>query len=84
MAHERENVAAGDRTQDQKSFLQTGAVELKWKCANPTGTQGTIYECRRKIGNGAFTFVGATGVRAFTDDRNDVEMRSFDLLYGRD
>jgi predicted membrane-bound spermidine synthase len=23
-------------------------------------------------------------VRAFTDDRNDVEMRSFDLLYGKD
>ena len=50
------------------ALLQTGAVELKWKCANPAGTQGTIYECRRMIGNGAFTFVGATGVRAFTDD----------------
>lgn len=50
------------------ALMQSGAVELKWKCFNPVGTQGTIYECRRKIGNGAFTFVGATGVRAFTDD----------------
>jgi len=26
----------------------------------------------------------APAVRAFTDDRNDIEMRSFDLLYGKD
>jgi hypothetical protein len=49
-------------------LLENGALELKWKCNNPSGTVGTIYEVMRKIGSGAFTFVGATGVKTFTDD----------------
>ncbi|MBL9030862.1 MAG: hypothetical protein JNM80_04035 [Phycisphaerae bacterium] len=50
-------------------LLQSGALELKWKCNNPSGTQGTIYEVKRRIGgSGNFSFVGATGVKAFTDD----------------
>lgn len=49
-------------------LLQNGALELKWKCNNPSGTQGTIYEVLRKIGAGAFNFVGASGVRVFTDE----------------
>lgn len=49
-------------------LLQDGSLELKWKCGNPSGTQGTIYEVKRQIGGGAFAFVGATGVRTFTDD----------------
>jgi hypothetical protein len=49
-------------------LLQNGALELKWKCNNPSGTQGTIYEVKRRIGAGDFGFVGATGVRVFTDD----------------
>jgi hypothetical protein len=50
------------------SLMQSGAVELKWKCNNPEGSAGTIYECRRKIGGGALTFIGATGVKSFVDD----------------
>lgn len=50
------------------ALLQNGAVELSWKCANPEGTQGTIYEVRRKTGSGAFTFIGAIGVKKFVDD----------------
>ncbi len=50
------------------SLLQNGALELKWKCNNPSGTQGTIYEVKRSIGGGALNFVGATGVKSFTDD----------------
>lgn len=50
-------------------LLQDGALELKWKCNNPSGTVGTIYEVKRQIGGGgAMTFVGATGVKTFTDD----------------
>lgn len=49
-------------------LLQNGALELKWKCNNPSGTQGTIYEVKRQIGSGGFAFVGASGVRSFTDD----------------
>ena len=49
--------------------LQDGSVELKWKCVNPSGTQGTIYEIKRRIGeSGAFQFVGAIGTRSFIDD----------------
>ena len=49
-------------------LLQDGSLELKWKCSNPSGTVGTIYEVLRKVGTGAFSFVGATGVKTFTDD----------------
>lgn len=49
-------------------LLQNGALALKWKCNNPSGTQGTIYEVKRKIGSGAFNFVGASGVKTFTDE----------------
>jgi len=49
-------------------LLQDGSLELKWKCNNPIGTVGTIYEVRRQIGSGAMSFVGATGVKLFTDD----------------
>lgn len=53
-------------------LLQNGALELRWKCNNPSGTQGTIYEVMRRSGGGggggAFTFAGATGVKVFTDE----------------
>jgi len=49
-------------------LLQDGSLQLKWKCSNPSGTVGTIYEVKRQIGGGAFEFVGATGVKTFTDD----------------
>lgn len=49
-------------------LLQNGALELKWKCNNPSGTQGTIYEVMRRSGGGALTFAGATGVKLFTDE----------------
>lgn len=50
-------------------LLQNGALELKWKCNNPSGTQGTVYEVKRRTGaTGAFGYVGSTGVKAFTDD----------------
>lgn len=52
-------------------LLQNGALELRWKCNNPSGTQGTIYEVLRKIGTSpaaAFAFIGGSGIKAFTDD----------------
>ena len=50
------------------TLSQTGAVTLNWKCNNPSGASGTIYEVRRQIGSGNFVFVGATGTREFIDD----------------
>lgn len=48
-------------------LLQNGALELRWKCSNPSGSVGTIYEVKRQIGSGAFAFIGASGVKTFTD-----------------
>lgn len=58
----------GTPTNFSVSLQQNGAVNLAWKCVNPEGSVGTIYEVRRKTGTGAFQFIGAIGVRKFTDD----------------
>lgn len=60
--------APGTPTDFSVLLEQTGAVTLKWKCANPAGVSGTVYEVRRRTGSGSFTFIGATGIRQFTDD----------------
>jgi hypothetical protein len=52
-------------------LLQNGALELKWKCNNPSGTSGTIYEVSRRLGgstSGPFEYVGPTGVKTIIDD----------------
>lgn len=49
---------------------QGGALGLSWKCNNPEGSVGTIYEVRRQAqGSGAndWSFVGASGVKNFLD-----------------
>jgi hypothetical protein len=47
----------------------SGAVQLRWKCANPSGTQGTSYIVRRKLpAESTFTFVGVTGEKRFVDN----------------
>ena len=50
-------------------ILSTGALQLGWKCPNPTGAAGTVYEVRRKIGSAPFAMIGAGGSdRRFVDD----------------
>lgn len=50
-------------------LLQSGAIELKWKCSNPADTQGTIYEVKRRLSaDGPFEYVGAAGVKVFTGE----------------
>jgi hypothetical protein len=49
-------------------LLASGALSLTWKSRNPRGVGGTIYELVRQVDGGAFTFVGSTGSRVFTDD----------------
>ena len=59
----------GTPTDFTVSLTQAGAIILKWKCANPTGAAGTVYEVRRRIGGGnEFQFLGSQGTRTFTDD----------------
>lgn len=45
----------------------TGAVILGWKCDNPSGSQGTVYEIQRRIGQGPFQFVELAGEKSFED-----------------
>lgn len=49
-------------------LLQNGALDLKWKCKNPSGVGGTVYEVMRRIGSEPFVYLDAPGVRQFTDD----------------
>ncbi len=49
------------------SLQQSGAVELKWKCNNPVGSQGTVYEIQRSVDGGEFTILNTVGERAFLD-----------------
>ena len=51
------------------ALQQTGAVTLRWKCNNPVGASGTVYEVRRRVGGtGTFGFLANVGTRSFTDE----------------
>ena len=58
----------GTPTNFTVTLQQNGAVTLGWKCVNPVNANGTIYEVRRKTGTGSFEFIGAIGMKKFTDD----------------
>ena len=62
--------APGICDQFEVQLLDTGALQLKWKCSNPTGAVGTVYEIRRKLSTAApFVFIGAAGGdKTFVDD----------------
>lgn len=49
-------------------LLQNGALDLRWKCKNPAGVGGTMYEVLRQVSGGSFSFVGAPGEKSFVDD----------------
>lgn len=61
--------APGTPTDFVASIDQSGAVKLIWKCPNPSGIGGTIYEVRRRTGanTNPFNFVGFNGKREFVD-----------------
>jgi hypothetical protein len=46
-----------------------GSLLLKWKCPNPPGAAGTIYQIFRRVGTAGtdFTYLGGTGQRSFQD-----------------
>ncbi|MCC6357108.1 MAG: hypothetical protein IT450_00070 [Phycisphaerales bacterium] len=58
----------GSPTEFRIELLQTGPLKLTWKCPNPPGIGGTTYEIMRRVGAGAFTYVGTTGSREFLDE----------------
>jgi len=47
---------------------QTGEVELTWKCDNPDGAVGTIYQVRRQIDDGPMELVRTVGDKKFLDE----------------
>jgi hypothetical protein len=48
---------------------EDGSLILKWKCANPAGSSGTIYQVARKLGaDGDFAVVGSSGGKQFLDE----------------
>lgn len=49
-------------------ILQNGALRLTWKCDNPEGASGTIYEVFRGAQGSTPSYVGSTGIKEFVDD----------------
>ncbi|CAN5644026.1 hypothetical protein BH09PLA1_BH09PLA1_34570 [soil metagenome] len=61
--------APGTPTEFTYMLDTRGALKLRWKCKNPRGAVGTIYEVRRSIGmEGELTFLGTTGQKRLIDD----------------
>jgi hypothetical protein len=51
-----------------KLTLATGAIDTTWKCSNPRGASGTVYQIWRRIGStGEFTYLGGAGDKKYTD-----------------
>lgn len=57
-----------------------GALILKWKCNNPTGTQGTMYMVYRSIGGSTeFAPLGGSGTKEFVD--NTIPLGATQITY---
>lgn len=46
---------------------EDGSIKLTWKCANPPGTSGTLYQVWRKSPDTEFVYLGGCGSKEFTD-----------------
>lgn len=58
----------GTPTDFTASLNPDGSLKLRWKCANPAGSSGTMYQVSRKVGaGGAFAVVGGSGTKSFLD-----------------
>jgi hypothetical protein len=44
-----------------------GSLILSWKCDNPKGSRGTLYEIWRQLNGGAFEFLQVVGVKRYRD-----------------
>lgn len=61
--------APGTPTDLSVTLDATGVLNLAWKCANPAGTTGTMYQVWRQIGtDGALVYLGGAGEKKFADD----------------
>lgn len=61
--------APGTPTDFTVELFQDGSLELKWKCANPAGASGTIYQVWRRVeAEGEFQYLGGSGARKYLDN----------------
>ncbi len=59
----------GEVTNVKVALGATGALTLTWKCKNPAGAQGTMYQVWRKLDNETIsTYLGGSGDKKFVDD----------------
>lgn len=49
-------------------ILDSGALRINWKCDNPEGAGGTVYEVFRGPQGGTLGYVGVTGLKEFVDE----------------
>ena len=69
----------GQPTNFKAELGQDGSLIVSWKCVNPRAT-GTIYQVWRSLNGGtAFTYVGGTGCKSFTD--GTVPVGSASIMY---
>lgn len=63
-------------------LLQNGSIVLSWKCDNPAGSVGTMYQVRRCVhgtSGDAFEHLALCGEKTFTD--NDIPVGTGTLTY---
>ncbi|HZZ42887.1 MAG TPA: hypothetical protein VFE58_08105 [Tepidisphaeraceae bacterium] len=65
--------APGTPTDFKATLNPDGSLSVQWKCPNPTGSVGTIYQLsRRSIASdgtaGPFAVIGGSGTRSFIDN----------------
>lgn len=60
--------APGTPTDFKVELFVDGSLKLAWKCTNPTGAQGTIYQVWRRVtADSEFTYLGGSGTKDFID-----------------
>lgn len=60
--------APGTPTDFVATLNPDGSLKLRWKCANPAGSMGTMYQVSRRTGStGAFATIGGSGTKTFDD-----------------
>lgn len=60
--------APGKPTGITAQLKPDGGLLLTWRCDNPRGSQGTIYQVYRRTDNGELKFIGGTGKKKFFDN----------------
>jgi hypothetical protein len=49
-------------------LMGDGSIETRWKCNNPRGSQGTVYQIFRRLGAvGTFEYLGGVGDKKYHD-----------------